>query len=393
VRHLFVTQDFPPDRGGMARRHVELCRRFGDEPLVVSTVDAPGASAFDAGERYPIERQPFGFAEAKRFLEQMRWSRWLAKACARGADVMHCGNVRPCGYAVWVAHRRTRTPYLLYVNGGDLLRERAKARASLAKRASARAIFGDACGVVANSAWTAELARDVMREVGCRAAPPVAAIDLGTDPAQFSPSRDRGTLRERLGLGDAPVVLTVARLVPHKGQDVGIRAIARLAAERPALRYVLVGEGHDEARLRELARSLGVAGRVVFAGALSDEDVAEAYATATVYLGASRVDDTVNVEGFGISFVEAGASGVPSVAGDSGGVSSAVRDGETGLLVPPADVERVSDALARLLDDDALRHRMGAAARRAVESHYNWDRVARETLAFARETCARGRAA
>ena len=123
---------------------------------------------------------------------------------------------------------------------------------------------------------------------------------------------------------------------------------------------------------------------MVFAGALPDDEIAEAYATATLYLGLSRIDDEVNVEGFGISFIEAAASGVPSVAGDSGGVRSAVRDGETGLVVPPTDVEAVIAAVRMLLTDTDRRTAMGVAARRAAETHYNWDRVARETLGFAR---------
>ena len=89
------------------------------------------------------------------------------------------------------------------------------------------------------------------------------------------------------------------------------------------------------------------------------------------------------MEGFGISFIEAGASGTPSVAGDSGGVRSAVRDGETGLVVPPEDVGAVAAALGAPLGDATRRESMGRAARAAVESHYNWERVARETRDFA----------
>ena len=88
--------------------------------------------------------------------------------------------------------------------------------------------------------------------------------------------------------------------------------------------------------------------------------------------------------------MEAGASGVPSVAGDSGGVRSAVRDGETGLVVPPEDIDRVTAALRLLLTNDDVRRRMGAAARRAVETHYNWDRVARDTLGFVRDVTGGG---
>jgi phosphatidylinositol alpha-1,6-mannosyltransferase len=387
VKHLFVTQDYPPDRGGMARRHVELCRRFApDDAIAVSTVASVGAAAFDAGEAYPIEREPFPFDRANRFANQARWARHLVGRVRGGrVDVVHCGNVRPAGYAVWWAHRRTGVPYLVYVNGGDVLRELRKVRASALKRLGARRILGDAVAIVANSPWTAKVTEDVMRAAGVAHPPTVAAIDLGTDPEHFHPSRDTGALRARLGIpAGAPLLLTVARLVPHKGQDVALRALARLAPDFPELRYLLVGEGHDAPRLRALARELGVAERVVFAGALGDDEVAEAYATATVYVGPSRLDRGVNVEGFGISFVEAGASGTPSVAGDSGGVRAAVRDGDTGFVVPPEDDAAFATAIRALLADPQRRAAMGAAARRAVETHYNWDRVARETRDLAR---------
>lgn len=384
VKHLFVTQDYLPDLGGMARRHAELVRRY-PEPMSVSTVAAPEGARYDAAEDYAIERQPFGFNRANRFLNQVRWARWLVDRCRDRVSVMHCGNIRPVGYAVWWAHKRLRIPYVVYVNGGDLLREREKAAKSALKRRTARLILGDAAGIVGTSAWVAELAREVMREVGISEPPPVAALDLGTDPERFRPGIDTGTLRQRWGIRRAPIIVTVARLVPHKGQDVGIQALARLRDEFPTLRYVLVGEGHDETRLRNLAAQLDVMDRVGFAGPMRDDELPEAYATSTVYLGASRIDKSINVEGFGISFIEASAAGLPIVAGDSGGVRSAVRDGETGFVVDPTDVDAVAGALATLLRDDELRATMGAAGRTAVETHYNWQRVAVDTARFVRD--------
>jgi len=384
VRHLFVTQDYAPDLGGMARRHVELCRRFAPDPIIVSTVAHAAAAPFDRGEPYRIAREPFGFAAAKRFSSQLTWSSHLTHSLRDGVDVVHLGNIRPCGYAVEIATRRVPTPYLVYVNGGDLLRERQKTATSLAKRWSARDILGRAAGIVANSQWTAALTREVMSAVGIDHPPAVAAIDLGTDPAQFHPGRDTRALRTKLGIGDAPLVLTVARLVPHKGQDTAIRAIGALGPSFGDTHYVVVGDGEDGPRLRALADSLGIGARVHLTGPISDEAIAEAYATADVYVGLSRVDSAINAEGFGIAFVEASASATPCIAGDSGGVRSAVRDGETGFVVPPADVDAVSSALRRLLGDPSLRTAMGTAGRRAVESHYNWDRVARETLDFTR---------
>jgi phosphatidylinositol alpha-1,6-mannosyltransferase len=113
-----------------------------------------------------------------------------------------------------------------------------------------------------------------------------------------------------------------------------------------------------------------------------DADVAEAYATSDVYIGLSRQDGKA-IEGFGISFIEASASGIPIIAGDSGGVRSAVRDGETGVVVEPNDPDAVASALRQLLASPERRKALGRAGRRAVETHYNWDRVARETTEFA----------
>jgi phosphatidylinositol alpha-1,6-mannosyltransferase len=392
VNHLFVTQDFGPDLGGMARRHVELCRRFGDgeeTAMSVSTVASRDASTFDQHESYSIYRQPFPFERANRFTNQLRWARWLTSSRSPDFDVLHCGNIRPVGYAVRWANRKLGIPYLVYVNGGDLLRERRKAERSSIKRISARSILGNSSGIVATSKWVAKLASDVMWEVGVEKLPPVAALDLGTDPVHFNPSRDTGALRRRWGVGDGPIILTVARLVPHKGQDMGIRALATLSRDFPNLRYIMVGEGHDEPRLRSLARELGVNDKVGFVGPMRDDELPEAYATSTIYLGASRVDKEINVEGFGISFLEAGASGIPSVAGDSGGVRSAVRDGETGIVVPPTDADAITEAIRSLLLNPERRTAMGRAARHAVETHYNWDRVARDTREFTYEVVKR----
>jgi len=379
----------------MARRHVELARRLGGA-VTVSTVLADArqsadAAAFDATEAYEVVRQPFRFRGAKTVFNQARWARWLTPRTDRrrgdAVDIIHCGNIRPAGYPTWWAHRTTGVPYLVYVYGGDLLRELRKFRAGvpggLLKRRTARRIFQDSAGVVAISDWTANLCRDVMAKAGLTREPPVLVNPLGTDPTFFRPDRDRGALRRRLGVGDAPLLLTVARLVPHKGMDFAIEALRAVSATHPELRYLIVGEGEDKNALVERARSLGVAERVVFGGALSDDDIAEAYATADVYVGLSRVDAGINAEGFGIAFIEASASGTPVVAGDSGGVRSAVRDGDTGLLVNPTDSVEAAAAISRLLNDPTRRHAMGAAGRRAAEQYFNWDRVARDVEEFA----------
>lgn len=368
----------------MSRRHVELCRRFadGDTTMEVSTVSAPNAAAFDSAEPYTINRQPFPFSRAKVFTNQLRWGRWMSSRAKTDIDVLHCGNIRPVGYAVLLAHLKRGVPFLVYVNGGDLLKEQAGIATSIRKRFGARKILGAASGIVSTSEWVTGLATAVMRSLGIDRPPPIGTFGLGTDPDFFHAGRDTGRLRAKWKIGNAPLILTVARLIPHKGQDVVLRALAALKPEFPFIRYAMVGTGPDEARLKKLAEDLKVSDRVIFAGVLSDDDVAEAYATSTVYAGVSRTDKAIDAEGFGISFLEASASGVPIVAGDSGGVRSAVRDGESGVIVPPDDLSAVVAALRGYLTDSSRRDKMGRIGRSLVETYYNWDRVARDTREF-----------
>jgi phosphatidylinositol alpha-1,6-mannosyltransferase len=173
----------------------------------------------------------------------------------------------------------------------------------------------------------------------------------------------------------------VARLVPHKGMDVALEALARLAPSQPALRYAVAGEGPDRARLEARAAELGVADRVQLLGAVPDELLPALYAAAAVYVGLSR-EEGREAEGFGISFVEASATGLPVVGGRSGGVPDAVRDGETGILVEPSDAGAAAAAIQGILSDQAEARRLGDTGRRAAETMYNWDRVARRLRAL-----------
>jgi phosphatidylinositol alpha-1,6-mannosyltransferase len=156
----------------------------------------------------------------------------------------------------------------------------------------------------------------------------------------------------------------ISRLVPRKGFDVLIRASARLG-----VRLAVVGAGRDRRRLERLATATGA--RVQFLGRIPFDDLPLAYACGDVFAMLCRTRwGGLEQEGFGIVFLEAAAAGVPVLAGASGGVADAVVDGETGCIVArPDDVDAVTAALGRLLDDPDARARLGSAGRaRAVES-------------------------
>src|SRR5207247_232890 len=305
---LLLAHDFPPLGGGIARLHGELARRYPAGELIVSTPQDPDAGDVDAQYNGAVDRLPIGRRTTKSLPGLLLWSR-RAASLARQHHVrfVHCGNVKPAGYpARWVLER-CRVPYSVFLYGADVLSEQHKIRQSVFKRRTARAVFGGAAALV-------------------------------------------------------------ARLEPHKGVDTVIRALPAIVEQAADVRYAVAGSGPEREHLEKLAHKTGVAERVRFLGEVGDRDLPALYNLATVYVGASRRAERIGVEGFGLALVEASACGLPVVAGNSGGVPDAVRDGETGFLVPAEDPAAFADAISRLLGDPGLARRVGAAGRHAVET-------------------------
>ena len=386
---LLLAHDFPPMGGGIARLHGEVARRYPRGELIVSTPQDPDAADVDAQFNGAVDRLPMGRRGTKTLPGLLLWCR-RATALARQHRVrfVFCGNVKPAGYPARWVFERMRIPYCVFLYGADLLSEQHKYHHSAFKRRSGRAILGGAAVLVAISSWTRDLALTVLGELGLDGhGQRLRIVPLGTDPDRFRPGLDAAALRERFAFpdGGARWLLTVARLEPHKGVDTVIAALPAIVAQAPDVRYAVAGSGPERERLEKLAHKIGVADRVRFLGEVSDADLPALYNLASVYVGASRRAERIGVEGFGISLVEASACGLPVVAGNSGGIPDAVRDGETGFLVPPEDTAALSGVVCRLLGDAALARRIGAAGRAAVERHYNWDRVVRDLRAIEAE--------
>ena len=368
--------------GGIARLHGELARRFPKGELIVSTPSDPDGAEVDAGLPAIIDRLPIGASRTKTLPGVLFWSR-RAASLARQHRVrfVHCGNVKPAGYPARWVYERLRVPYSLFLYGADLLSEQHKIRHSAIKRRMTRAIFGGAATLIAISNWTRDLGLAVLGELGLDGhGQRLRVVHLGTDPTSFRPGIDPRAVRDRFALPDAGTrwLVTVARLQRHKGMDTVIAALPAILARAPDVRYAVAGAGPDRERLEKLTHKLGLADRVRFLGGVTDQDLPALYNLASVYVGASRRSERLGVEGFGISLVEASACGLPVVAGNSGGIPDAVQDGETGFLVPPEDPAALADAICRLLGDATLATRLGGNGRRAVETHFNWDRVVRD---------------
>jgi phosphatidylinositol alpha-1,6-mannosyltransferase len=358
VTSLLATNDFPPKVGGIQSYLYELWRRLPGPETTVFTTSYPGASDWDAQQGFRVERANEGL------LLPARRIRRRVDALARevGASVVFLDPMLPLGS---IGPHLTAAPYVVIAHGAEVtVYGRLPVGGALGKR-----VLQGAAGVLAAGEFAARVAAGV-------AGGPVPTLVLppGVDPQRFRPldAETRRSARERLGFPtDVPLVLGVSRLVPRKGFDVLIDAVAGLDDAHVAI----VGAGRDRGRLARRAQRLGP--RAHFLGRVSDDDLPALYGSADVFAMPCRERwRGLEAEGFGIVFLEAAACGVPAVAGRSGGAHEAVVDGETGYIVEPRDAQHVRDALARLLGDAELRGRLGAHARRRVESEFSYDLLA-----------------
>ncbi|MCY3924585.1 MAG: glycosyltransferase family 4 protein [bacterium] len=361
-RHLLVTNDYPPKLGGIQNYLWELWRRLPPDRFCVLTRPHPGSDAFDAGEAYPIVRSRARFLlPVPSVLAEVRGL--LARS---GAELVVFDPAVPVG----ALGPRLGVPYGVVLHGAEVtVPARLPVAAALLRRTLAGAEV-----VISASRYAASEAR--------RLCPDMAAehyVPPGVDVDRFAPLSDerRRAARRRLGVSEEEaLVLSVSRLVPRKGMDRLIEAVARLAPGRPSIRLLIAGTGRDSGRLARLVRRTGAPARLL--GRVAEGDLADLYGAADLFaMLCRRRWFGLEQEGFGIVFLEAAAAGVAQVAGASGGAAEAVEDGVGGLVVAePGDAAAVAEALASLLDDPERRRRLGAAARRRAVERFGYDRLA-----------------
>lgn len=351
MRVLVLTPDYPPARGGIQLLIHRLLRNFeAVEPRVVA-LGAPGDREFDAAGEIAVRRVGRKQGGRNRTLVARLDAAGLWEGLRWRPEIVLSGHIVTAPAAAAVARARGGR-FVQYLHGDEF-----RTRPGLARRA-----VGWADAVIAVSRHTRQMAI----ESGC---PPdrITVIPPGVD---LPPAVRRDP-------DPTPTILTVARLVEsYKGHDVMIEALGSIGERVPGARWQVVGDGPLREPLEAAARSRGVADVVQFLGGVDDAERDRLYERAHLFAMPSRLPSQgLGGEGFGIVYLEAGAHGLPSVAGNVAGARDAVVDGETGLLVDPADPRAVADAATALLTDPERAERMGGAARAFAEEH-SWGRIA-----------------
>ncbi|MFF8396102.1 glycosyltransferase family 4 protein [Streptomyces sp. NPDC016172] len=369
---LIVTNDFPPRPGGIQAFLHNMALRLDPQQLVVyastwkrTREGVEATRAFDAEQPFTVVRD-----------------RTTMLLPTPGATRRAVGLLREHGCtSVWfgaAAPLGLMAPALRDAGAERLVATTHGHEAGWAQLPAARQLLrriGEATDTIT---YLGEYTRSrIASALTPEAAARMAQLPPGVDEKTFHPGSGGDEIRARLGLTDRPVVVCVSRLVRRKGQDTLIRAMPRILAAEPDTVLLIVGGGPYERDLRRLAHETGVASAVRFTGAVPWSELPAHYGAGDVFAMPCRTRrGGLDVEGLGIVYLEASATGLPVVAGDSGGAPDAVLDGETGWVVRGGSPEEAADRITVLLGDAELRRRMGERGREWVEEKWRWDLLA-----------------
>jgi phosphatidylinositol alpha-1,6-mannosyltransferase len=369
MRMLCVTNDFPPRAGGIqAFVHGVLVRQPADS-VVVYAPRWKGDAAFDAAQPFPVVRHPTSLMLPEPTV--LRRAREIARA--EGCDRVVFGAAAPLGLLA-----PSLAPAGIQRSVGMTHGHEAAWAVTPGPRQMLRRIASGLDHVTYLGSYTRQrIASALTPDAAAR----MRRLVPGVDAATFHPDRRAAgaEVRARHGLADRRVVVCVSRLMPRKGQDSLIRALPRIRAKAgDDVALLVVGGGPYREQLAGLVAERGLERDVVITGGVPWEELAAHYAAGDVFAMPCRTRQRGwDVEGLGIVYLEASATGLPVVSGDSGGAPDAVRDGETGYVVGGRDEDGLVARVTELLDDPALAAAMGRAGRSWVVAEWGWERSAR----------------
>ncbi|MFB8116238.1 glycosyltransferase family 4 protein [Streptomyces sp. NPDC055962] len=369
---LIVTNDFPPRPGGIQAFLHNMALRMDPERLVVyastwkrGAEGAEATAAFDAEQPFTVVRD-----RTTMLLPTPRVTRRAAGLLREhGCSSVWFGAAAPLGLMAPALRRAGARRIVATTHGHEAGWAQLPASRQLLRR------IGEGTDTIT---YLGEYTRSrIAAALTPAAAGRMVQLPPGVDEKTFRPDSGGDRVRARLGLTERPVVVCVSRLVPRKGQDTLVLAMPAILARVPDAVLLVVGGGPYAGQLKKLAAETGVQDSVRFTGPVPWEELPAHYGAGDVFAMPCRTRrGGLDVEGLGIVYLEASATGLPVVAGDSGGAPDAVLDGETGWVVRGGSAEESADRIVTLLQDPMLRSRMGERGRAWVEEKWRWDLLA-----------------
>jgi phosphatidylinositol alpha-1,6-mannosyltransferase len=364
-RTLIVTNDFPPRTGGIESFVLAMAQRMPADRVVVHTARQAGDRQYDAGLAFPVVRDPSRLMVPTPAIGR----RSAALAREHGCDRVWFGAAAPLALMAPTLRRAGVEQVVATTHGHEVwwssVPGARQALHAIGERTDVLTYLGEYC--------RSRIARPLSPGARSR----MVQLTPGVDDAVFRPGSGGEDVRRRHGLTGRPVVVCVSRLVARKGQDVLVRALPEIRRRVPGAALLLVGDGPHRPAVERLVTRLGLERDVVLTGRVPWQQTPAYYDAGDVFCMPTRTRLAgLEPEALGICYLEAAATGLPVVAGSSGGAPDAVLDGENGVVVDGTDVGQVADRVATLLADRELARRYGERGRAWVAERWRWDDLA-----------------
>lgn len=373
MRILIHTPDFPPCDGGIATVAYEYARTFqdqGHDVLVITPSPYSDMGKWDSKQQFTINRLPNIKAFAlKYYYQRFQLRRVLSQ---KRFDLLISQRWNVSGLVCEKARKHFSIPHYQWFHGNEIYDRHLSQNRW--KRLYRTAITNADLNIMVSSFTERKLIDSIKLPLRSR------IIYSGVDVNKFVPADNQEEIKSHMGFSGRYVLLTLGRLVARKGQDQVIQALPKIVPDIPNILYVIAGKGKYEEHLKSLVRSLGLEKHVYFAGFIPEEQKLLYYQMCDQYLMPSReIEDEGDIEGFGLTFLEANACGKPVIAGASGGCTEAVKEDINGLIINPLDTDAISESV-RKLHDPVFYSKLSKSAISYVNEHFRWDRSSKSVI-------------
>lgn len=365
-KSLLITFDFPPIKGGVSHMLGQLCDHFPPDKIVVLALLTD------------VYHKTNFITYRRKLLTTVRliWPRWIFLFWhgwriikKENIKIVQAGQILPIGTVALLYKKILKIPYMVYVYGNDLVIMRDSKR----KMKLIKLILKGADAVIACSFYTKKLAIDI----GAEEKKTIVSYPCPNKSSKSLNSADElEAFKRKNNLKNRKILLSVGNLVTRKGQDRVIKALPEIIKKIPETLYLIIGKGSDKEKLINKVAQLELNEQVRFLNQVSNEDLNYYYQICDVFIMLSRElknqnGDVVDIEGFGMVFLEANLYGKPVIGEKSGGVPEAIEHNVSGLLVDSENKNDIVDSITKLLSNTALANKLGEQGEERVLNKFN----------------------
>lgn len=366
-RSLLITADFPPIVSGISTVFFNTWKFIDRDKTTILAPRVDGCLEFDSLCDMNIIRRRFflGDGMLARILRVIAVYFYARSILVKEKyDRLVCGQPMIIGVICRLLKKQFGIDYHVWVYGGEII----KFQHSGFLMKVLTSVLDDSEYIFVNSSYTRQIYSDFGIDEN-----KIIMVTPAVDTDVFRPGLKIDDLVDKHSLSGKKVLLTVSRLVPRKGHDVVLKALAVLVREIEDIVYVITGNGPDKERLTGLVKEYGLEKNVLFVGFVSDADLPRYYNLCNLYVMPNRqTSDFDTIEGFGLSFIEAGACAKPVIGGISGGSCDSVADNHTGFLVDPENIDDLTEKIRMLLTNVSKAAEMGRNGRVRAEKEFQW---------------------